>query len=49
MLRFAVENEHNFTEHDPDGIKKIWIEQSREQLEKYDAIQEARKTKRESR
>ncbi len=28
VLRFAVNNKANFTEHDPDGVKRAWIERA---------------------
>lgn len=32
LLQFAVDNEHRFTEHDPDGVKRGWFEQARKAL-----------------
>lgn len=32
LLKFAVDNEKNFTEFDPDGVKRVWIESAKEAL-----------------
>lgn len=34
LLAFAVVNEHNFAEHDPDGVKAEWIRRARNVLPK---------------
>lgn len=39
LLKFAVDNEHNFTEHDPDGVKRAWIEQARKALAAAQSVQ----------
>lgn len=32
LLQFAVNNERNFTEHDPDGVKRAWIKSAKDAL-----------------